>query len=696
MLLEELDKKAAEREAELRLLKDEEFFDVLGGWAQSIGELWLDTFIATPKIPGQIVDALGTFQKRRGDRPLWIFFASVLASIAGGLAAGKLAGRLVRRHEEKVFQAQPRSLGHWIKLLALRFFLQSVRLMAFTAVGLLINRLINKGVPPDLMTGRFLVEASAYTILAGMVAGFVLAPVRSELRLCSVDDASARFLTYRIMMIFGWSTFGIGFLIWCYVFGLPPGAGMGFWVSLIFYGLIALTLWQGRRGITSMVIGDGQSGPRWEQFAQAWPKIAMGIVMGNWLIVQLFVATGHQQSLSLAALNMTMIVILTLPMFEVALPALVRAIWPGDPDANDGLRAAHTETQAGLMRISRIQVTVVTLFLLAGLRGLNLYDVASQGVGALFAGALIEIFVMGMVAFGLWELMNIVADRQMAIERVTLGADEGEEQEGEGGQGGTRLGTLMPLVRGAVRVAILLLTILAILGQLGINITPLLAGAGVIGLAISFGAQALMRDVLSGIFFLIDDAFRKGEYIELGEVRGSVESISIRSMQLRHHKGPLHTIPFGEIKYLTNYSRDWVIMKLPLRVTYDTDVEKLRKLIKKLGQDLLVDPELVPKFLAPLKSQGVIQMEDSAMIVRIKFMTKPGDQWTLRTKVFARIRELFEREGIKFAHREVTVHIANDPKSEGMPVEAQQVAASAAARAIYEDETLPPKGGETR
>ena len=338
------------------------------------------------------------------------------------------------------------------------------------------------------------------------------------------------------------------------------------------------------------------------------------------------------------------------------------------------------------MRISRIPVTVVMLFLLAGLWGLNLYDVASQGVGAQFAGALIEIFVMGMVAFGLWELMNIVADRQMAIERVTLGADEGEEQEGEGGQGGTRLGTLMPLVRGAVRVAILLLTILAILGQLGINITPLLAGAGVIGLAIGFGAQALVRDVLSGIFFLIDDAFRKGEYIELGEVRGSVESISIRSMQLRHHKGPPHTIPFGEIKYLTNYSRDWVIMKLPLRVTYDTDVEKLRKLIKKLGQDLLVDPELGPKFLAPLKSQDVIQMEDSAMIVRIKFMTKPGDQWTLRTKVFARIRELLEREGIKFAHREVTVRLA-DGKVTDLSEEDRK-AITAAAQAHIEEEDI--------
>ena len=125
------------------------------------------------------------------------------------------------------------------------------------------------------------------------------------------------------------------------------------------------------------------------------------------------------------------------------------------------------------------------------------------------------------------------------------------------------------------------------------------------------------------------------------------------------------------------------MMKLPLRVTYDTDVERLRKLMKKLGQDLLQDPELGPKFLQPLKSQGVIQMEDSAMIVRVKFMTRPGDQWGLRTKVFARIRELFEREGIKFAHREVTVRIAD--QEEGRPLgEAEKQAVAAAARSAVE------------
>ena len=278
-----------------------------------------------------------------------------------------------------------------------------------------------------------------------------------------------------------------------------------------------------------------------------------------------------------------------------------------------------------------------------------------------------------------------------------MGIDGGgeEQPEGEGGQGGTRLGTIMPLVRGTGQVIIAVLAVLAVLGQIGVNVTPLLAGAGIVGVAVGFGAQTLVRDIISGVFFLIDDAFRKGEYIDIGSVTGTVEAISIRSMQLRHHNGPLHTIPFGEIRHLTNFSRDWVMMKLPLRVTYDTDVERLRKLIKRLGQDLLDDPELGPKFLQPLKSQGVIQMEDSAMIVRVKFMTRPGDQWTLRTKVFARIRELFEREGIKFAHREVTVRIAD--QEDGRPLrEEEKEAVAAAARSAIELPAASPGRTEGR
>jgi small-conductance mechanosensitive channel len=156
-------------------------------------------------------------------------------------------------------------------------------------------------------------------------------------------------------------------------------------------------------------------------------------------------------------------------------------------------------------------------------------------------------------------------------------------------------------------------------------------------------------------------------------------------MQLRPHNGPLNTVPFGEIRHLTNYSRDWVIMKLSLRVTYDTDVERLRKLIKRLGVQLMEDPELGPKFLEPLKSQGVIEMDDSAMIVRVKFMTRPGDQFGIRNKVYTHIREMFEREGVKFAHREVTVHVADRDTDAPLSDQEKEAAAAAARRVIEQD-----------
>ncbi|MBT7648471.1 MAG: mechanosensitive ion channel family protein, partial [Rhodospirillaceae bacterium] len=222
----------------------------------------------------------------------------------------------------------------------------------------------------------------------------------------------------------------------------------------------------------------------------------------------------------------------------------------------------------------------------------------------------------------------------------------------------------------------------AVLGEMGVNVLPLLAGAGVVGLAVGFGAQALVKDIVSGIFFLIDDAFRKGEYVDIGSVKGTVERISIRSMQLRHHRGPLNTVPFGDIGHVTNFSRDWAIMKLPLRLTYDTDTEKVRKMIKKLGQELLLDPEVGPQFLEPLKSQGVVQMEDSAQIMSLKFMTRPGDQWMLRRVIFAKIRELFEKNGIRFANREVTVRLSDEDNARTLSDQDRQTIAGSAARIV--------------
>ena len=330
------------------------------------------------------------------------------------------------------------------------------------------------------------------------------------------------------------------------------------------------------------------------------------------------------------------------------------------------------------------RVAGILAFVAGSYAMLRVWDPENQVLPDSALSRMLDVMTILFIGYVLYNFFRIWIDSKIADEVPDMSAAEPGDEGGAAGA--SRLATLLPLFRGAILAMVVVAIGLIALLELGINVSPLFAGAGVIGLAIGFGSQTLVRDVFSGAFFLIDDAFRKGEYIDIGEVKGTVEKISVRSFQLRHHLGALNTIPFGEIKVLTNYSRDWVIMKLPLRVTYDTDVEKVRKLIKKLGQELLDDPVIGDNFIQPLKSQGVIEMQDNAMIIRVKFMTKPGDQWLVRKKVYEEIRTLFAREGIRFAHREVTVRLADGHLAE--LDEEQRKAITGAVQSAIDDDAL--------
>jgi small-conductance mechanosensitive channel len=321
-------------------------------------------------------------------------------------------------------------------------------------------------------------------------------------------------------------------------------------------------------------------------------------------------------------------------------------------------------------RSALLVAVVVALCAVLGTWGIDFFR-ADGSVRPIYA-----ILLVLLLAYIGWLAIRTAFDRRIAEETSVAGS--APEEGDEGGTGRTRLATLLPLVRNAILIAILVLVLLVMLSSMGLDIAPLFAGAGLVGIAIGFGAQTLVRDVFSGIFFLADDAFRVGEYIETGGARGTVEKISIRSMQLRHQNGPLHTIPFGEITQLTNYSRDWVIMKLPIRVRFGTDTERVRKLIKKLGQELLDHPEIGEKFVEPLKSQGVYQMDELGIVTRVKFKTKPGDQFVVRKVVYQKINELFEREGITFGGREVIVRSAEHPQSGAASLSSTDVAGAAA------------------
>jgi len=266
--------------------------------------------------------------------------------------------------------------------------------------------------------------------------------------------------------------------------------------------------------------------------------------------------------------------------------------------------------------------------------------------------SLFSILVILLLGYTTWEFAKAWIDRKI---REEMPVDRNEEDD-EGGAGGSRSRTLLLLFRKFILTMLIVFAGLTILSSLGVNIGPLIAGAGIFGLAIGFGAQTLVKDIISGIFFLIDDAFRIGDYVESGSMKGTVEQISLRSLRLRHPRGMIHTIPFSDLSSVTNFSRDYIITKLTFRVRYDTDVNKVRKIIKKIDEEISKNPEIGKSLLGKIKSQGVKSLDDSAMVMRVKFKSIPGEQFIIQREVYRLLQEKFHKAGIEFAHRNVTVY----------------------------------------
>ncbi|MFK7764975.1 MAG: mechanosensitive ion channel family protein [Roseobacter sp.] len=329
-------------------------------------------------------------------------------------------------------------------------------------------------------------------------------------------------------------------------------------------------------------------------------------------------------------------------------------------------------------RLVRFAAIISVGFVLASIWNLGIFESAeTPTVMQQLFSVLLDSAAALLIADLLWTWARTAIDRRLSAYRPpTDGSAPGPE---------ARMATLLPLLRVVLMVTLLLMVAMSILSSMGVNIAPILAGASVLGIAIGFGAQSLVKDVVSGIFFLIDDAFRVGEYVEIDQLRGTVEKISIRSLQIRHHRGAVHTLPFGELKSMTNYSRDWVIMKLEFRVPFDTDLKLVKKLIKQVGAQLKENPDYGDGIIETLKSQGVRRMEEFNMVVGVKFMTRPGEQWLVRRDAYQGVRDVFEANGIRMAERNVKVEIAG----EDALTDAQRRAVSAAA----EDATankLPP------
>jgi small conductance mechanosensitive channel len=215
--------------------------------------------------------------------------------------------------------------------------------------------------------------------------------------------------------------------------------------------------------------------------------------------------------------------------------------------------------------------------------------------------------------------------------------------------------TLAGIFKGVSKFVIVLVAGLTILGILGINTAPLIAGAGVAGLAISFGAQNLIRDFISGFFILLENQFRVGDVIRAAGVSGQVEDMNLRITVLRDQEGAAHFIPNGEIKVVSNLAKEWSRAVVNVGVAYKEDLDRVVSVLNSVGQDLRRDPIFGPGILESPQVLGVENFGDSQVTLRIVTKTRPLKQWETARELRKRIKASFDREGIEmpFPHRVV-------------------------------------------
>ena len=588
-----------------------------------------DLAAAAPGLPG----SLGAAAARLRQEVVGWFpgeMALLLAVFVGlGLAVEWVFGRATATIRARYTQPAGGTVRARLKAMGHRLLIEIVGILCF-ALGS-IGSFMLFAWPPQFR--RLFVSYLAVGVAVRLVLSlcrFLFAPDRPDLRVVPVTEPNARFFTFWTTLFVGWFAFGLITIELLHNLGMELAT-----VQLLSYalglGLLAIALrfiWR----------PDAVTRPAGRL---AWTALAVAV----WLL----------WFLGAKPFMWTLVVVALLPGLVRAIHRSVQHLFRAGGDTELLPETALPATAILLDRGLRFVLYALAIALLVWGWGLDVGALAAQeSPGARLALGFLHAILILLIADLLWKLARTAIDRQLAQSAATtaahaveLGPDEARRR--------ARLRTLLPILRIVLFVVLAVTAILMALSSLGVQIAPLIAGAGVVGVAVGFGSQTLVKDIISGMFYLLDDAFRVGEYIVSGNYRGTVEGFSLRSIKLRHHRGPVYTVPFGMLGAVQNLSRDWVIDKATVGVTYDTDLDLVKKVVKQVSREIMADPELAKNIIQPLKSQGVAAMGDFAIQVRMKFMAKPGEQFIVRRVIYDKIKKAFDANGIKFAFPTVTV-----------------------------------------
>ena len=589
-------------------------------------------------------------------RGRWLEVAFKLIVVVGiGFVAERLVMRLLSRPRSQLRNRDDDGAGRRAVGPIERTLMDLAPVGAFAVTGYAALAVVD---PPSQARVIALVIINANVIVRAVtvLARVLLRPRYSTFRFVELSDENANYLFFWVRRLTVVSVYGFFIAEALPLLGVGQAAqafGQKL-IGLVVASMVVVLVLQNRQPVRVWLSGAGAASG-WRRvrrsFAETWHFAAIAYVMAVYTVWATGVPGGFD-----FLIRATVVTLVTGLVAYVAVRGLHTAVERGFR-VNEETRNRFPRLEErvnryrGLIEAAvRSLIVVVAALVVLDAWGLGPFDWLASESGRVLVERLVTVVFVAGGALVAWELLSTLVERHL------------EERDGQGElvARGARVRTFLPLVRNVVRIVLLVLVVLVVLSELGIDIGPLLAGAGIVGLAVSFGAQSLVKDVITGFFILLEDTISVGDVVDLGGRSGIVESMTIRSVRLRDLGGNVHTVPFGEVAAVLNMTKDYSYALMEVGIAYREDVDEVVEVLREIGEGMQADEEFGPLILEPLQVLGLDSFGASSVNIRIRLKTVPIQQWAVRREFQRRMKRVFDERGIEIPFPHQTVYFGVD------------------------------------
>lgn len=585
------------------------------------------------------------FRDPASGAPFWTVLSQALLALLAALVVEIAVRRLMAGLRRGSERPEADTVGGRLLAAMIGLLLGTVPLAAFAVAGFAALSVVAlPQTAAELVLAVIYVSSAAR--FATLVLRTVLAPETTGARLAPLDDGAAAGLLAWLRRLILAVAYGWLVCETARILAFPP-APYRLLVDLVGVAVLAVAVamvLRNREAVRDRLRGGGDGvGAR---LADIWHVIAVAYLAAVFLVWASAVEGGFAYIGEASAWTVAAVAAGRLADLGVLRLIDAAARWELRADSRlPGVKARADRYMPVLRKCLRTAVWVI-----AGVAALEAWrapvlDLLASPVGERVIGALVRIALVFGLFLVLWEAICL------AIERYL----EARDEDGNPVERGGRARTLLPLLRRASAILLLTVGVLTAASELGIDIAPLLAGVGIAGLAIGFGAQTLVKDVITGLFILMEDQVAVGEYVSVAGHSGIVEGLSIRTIRLRDLSGTVHVVPFGEVGTVENLTRDYSYAVIDAGVGYGEDTDRVSDVLREIAAGMESDEDWRERIIPPFEVFGVQELGDSAVVVRCRFKTPPMQQWAVAREFRRRMKKRFDELGIEipFPHRTV-------------------------------------------